>query len=114
MLHKLSQAYKLSQADKMPNLTWEGYGRLGPSADVIEEARLGLSKMAQYPDVKCHLKQNYSPEYRNDFIMCTYLHGVRKVVICMRGVVLFLAIADVNDIYRSRLMQYGHLSIHLE
>ena len=94
-----------------PKITWEGFGRLGPPREAYEIVNLGLSKMAIRIFVRCHVRNNYADEYEYGFITCMYLETVKKVVMCIRGVTIFMGMKYVKPLYRSMLLRYGRISI---
>ena len=101
-------------ADKMPTMTWKGFGPLGPHVTTVEEAILGLAKVATSTEVQCHFKQNVISDIWNGAIKCKFIQPVRKVAVFMRGITLFISIDDVNPIYRTRLLRYGRVTVPLE
>ena len=75
----------------MANISWEGYGRIGPALKYFDKVKMCLFKMATSKYVKCKFKQNCKGKINDGMIHCVLLQETKKVVMRYRDVVVFIA-----------------------
>lgn len=95
----------------MLNISWEGYGRIGPDIKSFDKVKMCLFKIATSKYVKCKFKQNKQGESKDGMIHCVLLQDVKKVVMRYRDVVVFVPYESMKAKYKLKFTRTRHLII---